>query len=90
MKCLGGILALLSLSILKATCNQFELPLCHENIPNATICKLEDHYDPFLPPLPWPVLVKPTVFIKEISNVDVEAKTISLFLEIFVTWKVGH
>mgnify|MGYP001195437232 FL=1 len=88
MKCWGGTLALLlSWSILKATGNQFELPFCHENIPNATICKLEDHYDPFLPPLPWPVLVKPTIFIKEISNVDVEAKSISLFLELFVSWK---
>ena len=87
MKCLGISAALLSLSILKAACNELKLPFCDQDIPNATICKVEEHYDPFIPPLPWPVLVKPTIFIKEISNVDVEAKSISLFLEIFVTWK---
>ena len=81
------VLTVLLLSTLKAACDEVQLPFCDQDIPNATICKVEDHYDPFISPLPWPSLVKPTILIKEISNADVEAKSLSLFLEITLTWK---
>ena len=77
------------LSIQNVTAKQVLFPFCNENLHNGTICRLEvqDDYDLIIAPQPRPLKVRPIVFLKEITNVNVEDKSITMFLEVYVHWK---
>ena len=56
-----------------------EFPLCSNVISNGTICVATTvDTDISYPPWPWPLVVRPTMYLRDISNVNEELKTVTL------------
>ena len=62
------------------------LPLCSENVTIVRLCKISENHGPISPPKPWPVKVKPLLFLKDILDIDESKKTIKLYAKISFIW----
>ena len=63
-----------------------QLPLCHNNIANGTLCQNYAYVDHGYPPKPWPLRLKPLIHFKYIPEVNEDMETITLILYFHISW----
>ena len=63
-----------------------DLILCAEKVSRVQICKKEANYRPNITPYPRLCVIKPVVDIKDILDINLEKKTITVYLYIILQW----
>ena len=63
-----------------------DLILCSEKVSRVQICKKEANYRPNITPHPRLCVIKPVVDIKDILDINVDKKTITVYLYIILQW----
>ena len=63
-----------------------ELILCSKNVSRIHVCKKQANHRPNVTPYPRLCVIKPVVDIKDILNINVEKKTITVYLYIILQW----
>ena len=76
------IVLLLNLSVFVKS----DLILCSEKVSRVQICKKETNYRPNITPYPRLCVIKPVVDIKDILDINLEKKTITVYLYIILQW----
>ena len=60
---------------------------CSEKTNTATVCKLVKTYKKSSPPDPYPLTVNTSINILDIMDFDWTAKTMTLFIELWMWWR---
>ena len=58
---------------------------CNENI-TSEVCFLPENYQVGDPPRPYPTIINTTINLKDIVEVDLERKTITMSLKMVLEW----
>ncbi len=76
-----GLLTILGVSLFHAQALHF----CTESEDLVKLCKITDH-DANTAPSPMPASIYPHIGLLEINGVDPDEKTISLIIDLYMTW----
>ena len=79
-------IVLLLLTSLLYSKTESSLILCSEKVSRVQICKKETNYRPNITPYPRLCVIKPVVDIKDILDINLEKKTITVYLYIILQW----
>ena len=61
--------------------------LCSDPNTEYGVCADGEPYQSSIPPRPWPVVIRPTVEILDILNVNEEEQKVTLFVNFITEWE---
>jgi hypothetical protein len=79
------------IAILKLSLGLQGLKMCNETKnEEIQICKTSLSYVNNLPPEPLPTLLRPTIHINDVIDVDVTKKTMTVFCDLYLAWNDSY
>ena len=82
--------SIICISVLFLICpnESSNIPYCsNKQSERIRICKKDNNHKTNRPPKPHPIIVIPTLDLKDLHDVDVERETITVYVKILLQWE---